>query len=263
MAVQQRFCGRCGAQLLPGATFCGRCGAPQYAATAIAAPPLAPPAAYGYRIAQPGAFPAAGRVKVPQMMVVGGLLVILLVAIVAVSAFAVARTIGSHSTCTVDCGPKSVTPLPESNTYRSVAFKFEVDYSSAWKVRSLTATGVSLGTRIGLLNVVGSNSGKSPSQLIDGTVAALPSSTWQSVTRVSDLRGAHIGDQDGLGAVYSANLVGSGATATKVRFAVVAATKNGVSVVIFAADPAATKDYPNGMPEGQEFDYLCQEFRWG
>ena len=129
-------------------------------------------------------------------------------------------------------------------------------------MRSQDANSVSFGTRIGRLDVIGSSSGPSLAQLIDATVSALPSSTWQSVSRVSDLKGAHIGDQDGLGAVYSANVVGSGATATKVRFAVIAATSGGVSVVIFAVDPADTKDYPNGMPEGQDFDYLCQEFRW-
>ena len=262
MAVQVRFCGRCGAQLLPGAVFCGRCGAPQQFA-AVAAPPAAPPAAYGYRLAQPGAFPAAGRAKVSQTMVVVGLLLILVIAIVAVSAFAVARVIGTHPTCTVDCGPKFVTPLPESNTFRSVAFKFEVDYRSTWKVRSQDANGISLGTRIGRLDVVGSAAGVSLTQLIDTTVSALPSSTWQSVTRVSDLRGAHLGEQDGLGAIYSANVVGSNATSTKARFAVIAATRGGVSVVMFAVDPADTKNFPNGMPEGQEFDYLCQEFRWG
>jgi zinc-ribbon domain len=262
MAIQQRFCGRCGAPLLPGAVFCGSCGAPQ-GAPALSASPVAPPAAYGYRLAQPGSFPAAGRVKVPQVMVVGGLLLILAVAIVAVSAFAVSRAFGPHSTCTVDCGPKIVTPLAESSTYRSVSFNYQVDYSSAWKVRSQDANGVSLGTRLGLMTVVGSKSGQSLSQLIDGTVSALPSSTWQSVTRVSDLRGAHIGDQDGLGAIYSANLLGSNATATKVRFAVIAATRGGISVVMFAADPADTKNFPAGIPEGQEFDYLCQEFRWG
>ena len=32
MAIQARFCGRCGAQVLPGAPFCGRCGMPQFAA---------------------------------------------------------------------------------------------------------------------------------------------------------------------------------------------------------------------------------------
>ncbi|MEA2655220.1 MAG: zinc-ribbon domain, partial [Chloroflexota bacterium] len=59
MAVQTLYCGRCGAPLLPGSAFCGRCGAPQLAAAgapapafAVAAPPSAPPAAYGYRVAQ-------------------------------------------------------------------------------------------------------------------------------------------------------------------------------------------------------------------
>ncbi len=224
---------------------------------------MAPLAAYGYRLAQPGAFPAAGRVKVPQAMVIGAMLLILAVAVVVVSAFAVARAIGTHSTCTVDCNPKIITPLTEQSTYRSVAFGFEVDYNSSWKVQGQDADGVSLGTRLGRLDVAGARSGSSLSELIDATVTALPSSTWQSVIRVSDLKGAHIGDQDGLGAVYSANRVGSNATATKVRFAVVAARRGGVSVVIFAVDPADTKDFPNGMPEGQEFDYLCQEFRWG
>jgi hypothetical protein len=93
-------------------------------------------------------------------------------------------------------------------------------------------------------------------------VTNLPSSKWQDVIRLSDLKGAHIGDQDGQGAIYSANLIGSNATAIKVRIAVTAATRGGVSVVIFAVDPAAPKDFPNGMPEGDDFDYLCQEFRW-
>jgi hypothetical protein len=223
---------------------------------------MAPPAAYGYRVASPGAFPAAGRAKVPPAMLIGGLLLILAVAVAAVSAFAIARAIGGHTTCTVNCNPKIGTPLPESSTFRSVAFGFEVDYSSDWKVRSQDANGVSFGTHIGRLDVVGTRSAQSLSQLIDATVSALPSSTWQSVTRVSDLKGAHIGDQAGVGTIYSANVIGANATATPARFAVIAASRGGVSVVIFAVDPADTKNYPNGIPEGQEFDYVCQEFRW-
>jgi hypothetical protein len=96
-----------------------------------------------------------------------------------------------------------------------------------------------------------------------GVVNALPSASWQSVTKVIDLKGAHLGGQNGLGAIYSANLVGSNTTATKVRFAVVAATRNGVTVVMFAVDPADTKDFASGMPEGQLFDYMCTVFRWG
>jgi hypothetical protein len=263
MAVAQtHYCGRCGAQLLPGAVFCGRCGAPQQPA-AVAAPPVASPAAYGYRVAQPGAFPGLGRVKMPQPMVIGGIVAILVIATAAISIFAMVRGIGTHSTCTTNCGPKLATPLPESNTFRSITFNYEVDYSSAWKVRSQDASGISFGTRIGTINIAGSSSGDSLSQLIQHTVSALPSSSWQGVSKVSDLKGAHIGDQNGQGAIYSANLITSGGTSTKIRFAVIAATRGDVSVVIFAADPADTKNFPNGMSEGQAFDYLLQEFRWG
>jgi hypothetical protein len=36
-----------------------------------------------------------------------------------------------------------------------------------------------------------------------------------------------------------------------------------VTVVVFAVDPADPKNSPNGMPEGQAFDYLCTEIVWG
>jgi hypothetical protein len=196
-------------------------------------------------------------------MVAGGLLVILSVATVAISAFAVSRVIGgTHATCTANCNPKIVLPLPESTTYKSSAFKYQVDYNDQWTVRSSDANGISLGTKIGTLDVTGTKSSTDLPQLVQATVTALPSATWQNVTRVADLKGAHLGDQDGLGAVYSANLVGSNATATKVMFVVIAATRGGVSVVLFAVNPADLKNFPNGMAEGQEFDYLCQEFRW-
>jgi hypothetical protein len=48
-----------------------------------------------------------------------------------------------------------------------------------------------------------------------------------------------------------------------VRFAVIVATRGGVSVVFFGADPADPKHSPHGIPEGQEFDYMCTSFRWG
>jgi zinc ribbon protein len=258
MAAVPRFCGRCGSPLAPGALFCGRCGAPQQVAAAMAAP-----APYVYRAAPPGAFQGTRSPRLSQIMVAGGLLVILSVATVAISAFAVSHVIGgTHATCTANCSPKIVTPLPEASTYRSTAFKYEVDYNSQWTVRSSDAGGISLGTKIGTLDVTGTKSSTDLPALIQAAVTALPSATWQNVTRVADLKGAHLGDQNGLGAVYSANLVGSNATATKVMFAVIAATRGGISVVLVAVNPADLKNFPNGMPEGQEFDYLCQEFRW-
>ena len=257
MAAQVRFCGRCGSQLPLGAPFCGRCGAP------VGAPAIALPAAYSYPVAQRAAHPTVGQTKLPRLAVIGGLLVILAIATVAMSAFAVSHVIGAnHSTCTVDCAPKFVTPLTEPATFTSSAFKFQVDYSSDWAVRSQDANGISLGTKLGTVDVIGMKGGQPLAQVMQTMVSALPTAKWQDVLQVSDVKGAHIGDQDGIGAVYSANLVGSNATAAKVRFAVIVATQRDVTVAVFAVDPADAKSSPHGMPEGQQFDYLCQEFRW-
>jgi len=225
---------------------------------------VARPPVYSYPPAPQAAIPRPGRYGSSQIAIAGGLLAVLAVVTVAVSAFAVSRVIGGkHSTCTVNCAPKFVTPLPESATYRSSAYHYEADYSSAWTVRSQDANGVSLGTRIGLVEIVGSRVNQQLSDVLQTTVSALPTAQWQDVVPVSDLKGAHIGDQDGIGAVYSANLISAGSTSAKVRFAVIVATRGGVTVVIFAADPADPKNSPHGMPEALDFDYLCSEFRWG
>ena len=253
-----RYCGRCGAPVQPGAPFCGRCGAPQVAQAFAAAP------VYSYPVAPRAAYPTPRRFGSSQVAIAGVLIAILAIVTVALSAFAVSRfTGGTRSTCLVNCAPKIITPLPESNTYRSTTYKFEVDYSSTWTVRSQDSSGISLGTRIGLVQVAGMKSGQSLQQVLQATVAALPTANWQDVVQFSDLKGAHIGDQDGLGAVYSANLLGSNSTSSKVQFAVIVATRGAVTVVIFAVDPADVKNSPHGMPEAQSFDYMCSEFRWG
>ncbi len=256
MAVQTRFCGNCGTTLAPGATFCGRCGAP------VAPTPIPIYAGYAY----PQARPRAGRIggdRTTQIAVAIGLLAVLIVVTVVVSALAIRGAVDSHHNCTSNCNPKIVTPLPASATYTSSEFKYSVDYSKGWTVVSQDSAGIALATQIGSVSVVGSKGSQPLDQVILGVVGALPSATWQSVTRVSDLKGAHLAEQNGLGAVYSANLVGSNSTATKVRFAVIAASKNGVTVVMFAVDPADPQHFANGMAEGQLFDYMCTVFHWG
>jgi zinc-ribbon domain len=250
------YCGRCGAPLAPGAGFCGRCGTPVLM-QAAAAPPV-----YRYAPAPPPAIPGRGQGKLPPVLVAGGLVVILLVVAVVVGAIAIAQFAGGKlAPCTQNCAPKIVTPLPEEASWRSAAYGFQVSYSSGWTVRDEDASSVTLGTRVGSVQVVGARS-VTPDRALQATVSALPSAKWQDVTLVSALKGAHLGDQDGVGAVYSANLIGASQTATKVRFAVIAATRAGVTVVIFAVDPADPKNAPNGIPEGQAFDYLCTEFSW-
>lgn len=251
-----RFCGRCGAQLPPGAPFCGRCGAPVMA-QAVAAQPV-----YSYRVAQRASDRVAPGGRRSQFAVAAALLVVLAVVTVALTAFAVSRFGGgSHTPCTVNCAPKIVTALPEGASYHSSAFGYQLNYSPRWTVRSQDSSGITLGTQIGSLQVTGMRAGDN-AQVLRAAVAGLPTGTWQSVTLVANLKGAHLGDQDGLGSVYSANLVGASSTATPVRFAVIVATRNGVTVVMLAVDPADPKNAPNGMPEGQLFDYVCTEFVW-
>jgi hypothetical protein len=258
MAAQVRFCGRCGAPVPYGATFCGRCGAPQPAAVAAAVP------VYTYPVAPRPSYPAARRWGSSQVAVAGGLLAILAIVTVAISIFAVSHALGgNHPTCTVNCAPKIVTPLAESATYHSSAFNFEVDYSSAWTVRSQDANGISLGTKLGEVSVVGVKGVQPLTQVLQSTVSALPTAQWQDVAQVSDLKGAHVGDQDGIGAIYSANLIGTNSTSAQVRMAVIVAARAGVTVVVFAVNPADPKNSPNGIAEGQSFDYMCSEFRWG
>lgn len=196
-------------------------------------------------------------------MVAGVLVAILLIAALAVGGFAVSRFSGgtTHAPCVANCSPKFVTPLQEEASFRSTAYKFTVNYPSAWTVRSSDANGVLLGTKLGSVQVVGT-SVTNPQQAIQAAVASLPTTRWQGVTLVTTLKGAHLGDQDGVGAIYAANLLGASQTATKVRFAVIAAAKGNVTVVVLAIDPADPKGAPNGMPEGQDFDYLCTEFAW-
>ena len=250
------YCGRCGAPLPPGATYCGRCGTP------VAAQVVTPRLAYDYPIAPRAAYPTARRRTVSQIAIAGVLLAILAVVTVVVSGIAASQFLGgTHPICTVNCAPKIVTPLAEGASYRSSAYKFQVNYNSNWTVRSQDASGITLGTKLGSVQVTGQKGGQ-PDQVMQSTIGALPSARWQNVALVSALKGAHIGMQDGVGAVYSANLVGSSQTATPVRFAVIVASRNGVTVAVLAVGPSDPKNSAHGMPEGVEFDYLCTEFMW-
>jgi hypothetical protein len=257
-----RFCGRCGAPLAPGATFCGRCGTPVAAAMPLA---VAPPPVYRYAPPPPaaGRYRSGGDGKLAPALIAGGLVLVVLVAAVGIGLIAIAQFAASHrGGCTTNCAPKIVTPLPEEESFTSSKYGFVVSYSSAWKVRDQSDEGVVLGTHVGSVQIVGSR-GTSAQQAADFAVSGLPTSRWQDVTKIGLLHGPHIGEEQGVGAVYSANLINASQSAIKVRFAVIAATHGDVTVVILAVDPADPKAGANGMPEGQEIDYLCTEFSWG
>lgn len=257
VATHTRYCGRCGAPLAPGAGFCGRCGTP---VLMQAAPPQP---AYSYAPTPSAAYRAATQPKLGTALVAGGLIAVLVIAGLIAGGIAVSQLArgAGHATCTSNCAPKLITPLPEQASFRSTAFGFTVNYSSRWTVRSSDPNGIELGTKIGQVTVKGVR-GQSPDEAIRQTVLGLPSSQWQDVTTVGNLKGAHLGEVEGTGEVYSANLVGASQTAVQVRIGVVAAQVGDVTVVVFLADPY-DKTSPNGLPEGQAVDYLCTEFAWG
>lgn len=257
--MASQFCGRCGAPLTPGAAFCGVCRTPVSPASPVAV------AAYPQQYVYPYAPPQHARIgsgRTTQVAVAAGLIVILVVVAIVTSVFAYRSLTGSHQSCTANCSPKVITPLQAAATYRSSAFKFEVDYSTNWTVRNQDANGITLGTRLGQVSVAGSKSGQSPDQAIQGVVAALPSANWQAVKNTGGIQGSHLGNVDGVGQMYTANLIGANSKAVAVRVAVIAATKGGVTVVVFAVDPN-DPHFPNGMQEGYLFDYMCTQFRWG
>jgi hypothetical protein len=229
---------------------------------AVGAPAAYPAYAYPRAAPRPGRI---GRDHTAQVAVAIGLVFLLIIGAVVVSLIALKTggATGGHIPCTRNCGPKIATALPASATFRSTAFGFEVDYEAGWTVQNQTADGIELSTDNGAVAVVGQRSSRPLDQVIDSFVSALPSATYQDVAPVMDVKGAHLGDQNGVGTIYAANFVGSNASAMKVRFAVIAAAKNGVAVVLFGINPADTKDFPSGIPEGQKFDYMCTEFRWG
>ena len=258
VAAQARYCGRCGAPLAPGAGFCGRCGTPVLSQAAPAPRPI-----YAYPPAPRGAHPAATQSRLGLALVAGGLIAVLVVAGLIVGGIAVSQLArGGHTACTANCAPKLITPLPEQASFKSTMFGFTVSYPSRWTVRSSDPTGIDLGTKIGQVTVKGVT-GQSADDAIRAAVLALPSSQWQDVTFVNSLKGAHLGEVQGVGSVYSANLVGTAQTAVKVRIGVVAAQFRNVTVAVLVADPADTKNAPNGIPDGQAVDYLCTEFDWG
>jgi hypothetical protein len=257
-----RFCGRCGAPNPGGAPYCGKCGAPlaawMPAGVAVAAP-VAPYPQYRYSYA-PGP-PARSHVgPLAWAAVLGGVIGF---AVLVFSLVAVLAIRGAFFPCTASCGPLRVTPFPEASSFTSRAYGYKVGYPSSWSVEQKDDTAVVLSTKLhGSFVVRGTKNGKSDDQLVQQAIADLPSSQWQNIQEVGPLHGAHIGVQNGVGRIYSAQVAPSGGQAENVRIAVVAANRGGLSVVALGVDPADVKGSPNGIPEANSFDYVLAEFTW-
>jgi hypothetical protein len=188
---------------------------------------------------------------------------IVLLGAVVLTVVAIALTTPVKPTCTVHCGPTTAQVEAGPNTYRNPNFKYEVDYPSTWKLASSDSSGATFETRLkGIFVVASEKAGRQETDLVQAMVDNLPSTYWQSIQPIGPIRGAHIGFQSGTGQYFSANFQPKGGQAVKVRIAVIASTKNGVSVAVMGIDPADTKNFPSGIPEGSTMDYILSQFRW-
>ena len=191
----------------------------------------------------------------------GVLLAVIVIGAVVVTLLSAVLTPPEAAPCTQRCGPTTGLAVPQPSTYHSSDFGFEVPYTDPWKVAQQDRRSVLFQTAAGQFMVYGQNAGRSDQQLVQEAIGNLPDSQFQSVTPVSSIRGAHVGYQDGAGAVFSATFLPQGGRAVRARVAVVAATRNRVSVTVVGIDPWVPQA-PNGIPESPQFDAALSEFHW-
>lgn len=179
---------------------------------------------------------------------------------------------GPKKQCVVNCPPPVARAegadflSPAERAYHSPA-GFDVRYPSSWAAHGLGRGGISLDTDDGGFFEVRPAVGASPAQLIVDRVRALDPQTFPDLKPLGTIRGAHVGGVSGVGTLYGGTMVpgGGGGSAERVRFAIIAAQRNGLAVVVTAADwydQSVTGRFPTGMPGAQSLDYALIEFRW-
>jgi hypothetical protein len=179
---------------------------------------------------------------------------------------------GPKKQCVLNCPPPVAHATsddfasPDERAFHSPA-GFDVSYPTSWKVHGSGRGGVSLDTDDGGFFEVRPATGAGLAQLIVSRVRALDPQTFPDLKPLGPIRGAQIGGVSGVGTLYGGTMVpgGGGGSAQRVRFAIIAAERNGLAVVVTAADwydRSVTDQIPTGMPNAQSLDYALTEFRW-
>lgn len=217
-----------------------------------------PPVWYPYRSIPRREAPRA-RLGWARFLLV--LLTVLALGAILVTVLASVLTPPETTTCTQHCGPTPGTAIPQPARWRSSVYDFEVAYSDPWKVVQQDGTSVVFQTAAGQFSVQGQRAGKSDQQLVQEAITVLPDSQFQSITPISSIRGAHVGYQNGTGAVFSSTFLPEGGRAIRARVAVIGVTRGAVSVTVVGIDPWVSAA-PNGIPESSQFDAALSQFQW-
>src|SRR5207253_3021595 len=125
-------------------------------------------------------------------------------------------------------------------TFKSSKFGFSVDYGDipGWSIKKSGSDGVLFNTRAGQLEVVGGRTSASALQLIQQRVSSL-SSAFPDLRAAGAIDGAHLGDENGVGAFYDATLTpqSGGGQALLIRVGVIVVHAHGMTVMATALAP--------------------------
>jgi len=168
--------------------------------------------------------------------------------------------------CTVNCPPPrsqgiADAGLAEAGSFTSPKLGWVLAYPKAWKVDDTSGDNVLFQTRAGLLKVEAGRTTTDLDTLLDRARAGIDNAELPDLESVGPLRGAHLGSQEGEGRLYQATFYppSGGGRGLLVRIGIVAATRDGVTVVCTAIAPY---DQHSGRMAAEDIDYAFTEFRW-
>lgn len=179
---------------------------------------------------------------------------------------------GPKKQCVLNCPPPGAHAIgadylsPGERAFQGPA-GFVVRVPSSWHRHGGSGGSVSLDTDDGGFFEVTTGEAADLAHLLVSRVRRLDPQTFPDLAAIGPIRGAHIGGVSGVGTLYGGTMVpgSGGGSAARVRFAVIAARRGNVALVVTAADwydRSVTDRIASGMPDAPDLDYALAEITW-
>ena len=179
---------------------------------------------------------------------------------------------GPKKQCVLNCPPPSAHASGDDFTSPierafSSPIGFVVRYPTSWKPHGGGHGSASFDTDDGGFFEVVTGPAANLAQLIVPRVRSFDPQTFPDLKPIGPIRGAHVGGVSGVGTMYGGTMVpgSGGGSAERVRFAIIAAKRGNLALVVTAADwydKDVTSDIPTGMKDAPELDYALAQLRW-
>jgi len=179
---------------------------------------------------------------------------------------------GPKQQCVLNCPPPTAHATgtdfasPDERGFQSTA-GFVVRYPTSWKRHSGGSGAVSFDTDDGGFFEVVTGPAADLAQLVVDRVHRFNPQTFPDLKALGPIRGAHIGGVSGVGTLYGGTMVpgSGGGSADRVRFAIIAARRGPLALVVTAGDwydRNVTNQIATGMPAAPALDYALAQIRW-